>query len=125
MRKRARRTQLSRKHIEMFRRGDNSCTPPSPNETPPGPGRNHAGLISRPCFLWVNPLIQLASQRSLKLSDLWPLDASAGAAVLVARFERAWAVQLLKPAGKRSFSAALGSMFWPTLIATGQSHRVH
>jgi hypothetical protein len=55
----------------------------------------------------------------LKLSDLWPLDASTWAAVLVARFERAWAVQLLKPAGKRSLSAALGYMFWPTLIVTG------
>eukprot|EP00953_Heterococcus_sp_UTEX-ZZ885_P004161 2745-Heterococcus_DN1.PRE.3 len=87
-------------------------------DTPPGPGHDHAGLISRLCLVWVNPLIQLASQRSLKLSDLWPLDASAGAAVLVPRFERAWAVQLLKPAGKRSLSAALGSMFWPTLVVT-------
>jgi hypothetical protein len=97
-----------------------SCAGASCNEAPPGPGQQHAGLISRLCFLWLNPLIQLASHRSLRLSDLWPLDASAGAAVLVARFERAWAVQLLKPAGKRSMGRALFSMFWPTFLITGR-----
>jgi hypothetical protein len=90
-------------------------------DAPPGPGQQRAGLISRLCFLWLNPLIQLASHRSLRLSDLWPLDASAGAAVLVSRFERAWAVQQLKPAGKRSMSRALFSMFWPTLLFTGHT----
>jgi hypothetical protein len=111
----------------MLRGGSSSDgTPPSSNEAPPGlPGRghDHAELISRLCFLWVNDLIQLASQRSLRLSDLWPFDTSAGAATLVARFERAWSVQLLKPEGKRSLSAALGAMFWPTLLVTGEHLR--
>jgi hypothetical protein len=93
--------------------------PTTEQDAPPGPRHDQAGLISRLCLVWVNPLIQLVSQRSLKLSDLWPLDASAGAAVLVSRFERAWAVQLLKPGCKRSLSFALGSMFWPTLVVTG------
>jgi hypothetical protein len=95
---------------------------PLRKDAPPGPGHERAGLISRLCFLWLNPLIQLASHRSLRLSDLWPLDASAGAAALVARFERAWTVQLLKPAGTRSMGRALFSMFWPTFLVTGQAN---
>eukprot|EP00611_Tribonema_gayanum_P006109 TRINITY_DN1539_c0_g1_i1.p1 TRINITY_DN1539_c0_g1~~TRINITY_DN1539_c0_g1_i1.p1 ORF type:complete len:314 (+),score=89.76 TRINITY_DN1539_c0_g1_i1:149-1090(+) len=85
----------------------------------PGPGHQHASLVSRLFFWWINPLIALAGHQPLRLSNLWAPPAAGGADALTARFDASWRKERERPKGQSSLARALMRMFRMQLLVTG------
>ncbi|CAN0050804.1 unnamed protein product, partial [Choristocarpus tenellus] len=78
-----------------------------------------SNFLSHATFWWINPLVSLAYARPLEPENLWEAPKSSDTDRLVKRFEEAWGAQLSKPAGSRSLSKALASVFRAEIVFTG------
>eukprot|EP00249_Psilotum_nudum_P003742 c17228_g1_i1 orf=172-630(+) len=92
------------------------CSKTASNITP----YSSAGWISRMCFFWLNPLLQLGNSRTLDISDIPSLAAGDQAETLYSRFSEGWEAQKLQGSSRnQSVARALARCFWKLAVLSG------
>jgi len=84
-----------------------------------GKSETESSFLSRLLFIWVNPLIQHATEESLISENLWPVNESSRSGYLSQKFEALWTLEMKKPPEQRSLAKCLYRMFRRQFIFTG------